>query len=92
MVKPRLYPFSNYREFLVWLDSTETSDKYCFEKAVSDETDADQIKRLEFNLAMYKSYLQNQTKFPKEIHEQRKWEFARLRELSTAAGGSNALR
>jgi len=81
MAQPRLYPFSNMREFHVWLESTDPTDKYCFKKAVDNETDTDQITRLEFNLAMYKSYLQNQTRFPQEVHDQRKWEFERLRDL-----------
>ena len=88
MVIPRQYPFSNYQEFLVWLDSTETSDKYCFEKAQSGETDTQQITRLEYNLAMFKAYKQNQTKFPKEVYAQRQWEFDRLRELKSTRGMS----
>jgi hypothetical protein len=75
------YPFTNMREFEVWLESTDPTDKYCFKKAVSDETVDEQIERLEYNLSVYKAYMQIQMKFPDEVHEQRKWEFERLRHL-----------
>jgi len=82
----RLYPFSNYAEFKVWLDSVEPTDQYGFEKATNNEPDPEQIKRLKYNLAVYRAYMQNQSRFPQELHAQRKWEFGRLRELN---GGNN---
>jgi len=80
----RLYPFSNYEEFKHWLADIAPADEYGFRKATSFESDTDQIQRLEYNLAVYREYGKNQSRFPQEIHDQRKWEFERLRQLRPA--------
>ena len=68
------YPFKTYDEFKVWLESTDPQDKYGFYKKPSNNED------LKFNLCLYKQYLLNGSKFPREIHEKLSKEFLRERE------------
>ena len=77
----RIYPFSNYEEFKKWLAGVAPCDEYGFRKATDNESIPEQIERLEYNLAVYREFMRNRSKFPPAVHEQRKWEFERLREI-----------
>ena len=74
-------PFHDYPSFKKWLDEWGPTDKWGFDKPVPGESIAEEIERLESNLAWYRSYMQYRTKLPPEIHEARKADFLRLREI-----------
>ncbi len=99
MIAP--YPFSNYPQFRAWLASTDLCDEYFFLKeplvvscdtrghqiiTILKETTAELIKRIEYNLSLYRLYRTNPdmmecVKLPQSVHDQRGKEFQRLRDL-----------
>ncbi len=80
------YPFHNYESFTRWLDSTDPCDEYGFQKAIDHESIPEQITRLEYNLAVYREYMKNESKFPQVVHDSRMFDLKRLREIREPIG------
>lgn len=77
--------FSNYEDFTEWLDSISPIDDHGFHVRQhdywNDEPVELEVERLEFNLAAYREYLKNGSKFPPEVHQQRMADLKRLRDI-----------
>lgn len=68
----------DWKEFL---DSIDPLDDYNFHKPVPGESIPEEITRLELNLAYYREYMKNQSRFPQGVHDQRMADLKRLREI-----------
>lgn len=69
----------NWKDFL---DSIDPLDEFCFHKPPArGETEEQEIERLQLNLAKYREYMKNNSTFPREVHDARMADLARLREL-----------
>ena len=70
-----------------FLDSIDPFDEYGFQIRPHfywlPESTADEIKRLEMNLAKYEQYLKYRPGFPEHIHQARLDDFNRLRALKS---------
>ncbi len=75
--------------FKSFLDSIDSIDVYGFQIRPYfywlPESIADEIKRLEMNLAMYEQFLLSGSRFPENVNQARLDDFNRLRVLKTRA-------
>lgn len=82
-MRQQLPRFNSYEDFKRYFDDLDPIDEYGFLKKprTYHETPEQEIERLEFNLACYREYGKYQSTFPQLVHDQRKFDFERLREI-----------
>ena len=68
----------SWKEFL---DAIDPLDEFGFHKPKPGELIGDEIARLELNLAKYREFMKNKSKFPRWVHDARMADLERLREI-----------
>lgn len=71
----------NNEDWKQFLDSIDPLDDYGFHKPKPGEQVGDEIARLELNLAYYREFMKNKSKFPQDVHEARMADLERLRKI-----------